>query len=95
MMKQSHTDKQMLECLASGRFAMAKHLLESGADADACDFNGNSAIHLAARKSNLEMIAALIGAGANINVRDSFGMTALDIAARSKSHFIVRKLATA
>jgi ankyrin repeat protein len=51
-------------------------------DLDATDEWGNTALHVAARYGNSEMVDILLKNGANINIMDGCGETALHIAAR-------------
>ena len=58
-------------------------LVEQGANVHAQDSNGATALHIAARpwwRENVELLEALLAAGARRDVRDSRGRTPLDIA---------------
>jgi len=59
--------------------SLFKHNLEL----DAQDINGATALHYAALYGNLEKVKALVGAGANIKIRDIKGLTPLDWAHKS------------
>jgi hypothetical protein len=57
-------------------------LLESGADPNLCPKRGTSALQMAARAGDLEIVRSLVSYGANVNRQDSAGDTPLIIAAR-------------
>jgi len=54
-------------------------LLEAGADPDAKTPAGDSALHLAAFAGKLEIVRALVVGGADINLPDGNGKTALQV----------------
>jgi ankyrin repeat protein len=58
-------------------------IADGGLDANTADYDGRTAIHLAAANGNVEMISILIELGANVNVQDRFGGSPLDDAVRS------------
>ena len=56
---------------------VAKLLIESGADVNAKDFEGRTALMKTSYNINAEITKALLEAGADVNARDKSGMTAL------------------
>lgn len=58
-----------------GHKAIAKFLLENGADVKAQDSSGATALHEALRYGNLEIARMLIAANANLNAADNIGKT--------------------
>lgn len=58
-----------------GHNAIAKYLLENGADVKAQDSSGATPLHEALRYGNLEIARMLITAGANLNAADNIGKT--------------------
>jgi cytohesin len=62
------------------RPAMARLLIERGADVDAADNYANTPLHHAARTGAWKVAATLINAGANVNGLDKNGKTPLDFA---------------
>ena len=67
-------------------------LIEVGADLDARDKEGQTAILLAVAKNRVEAVRILIEAGADINAMTPRGVTPLDVAKNPK---ITRLLETA
>ena len=57
-------------------------LIEAGADPNAKNQAGNTALHAAAYRGAIGAIRALLAAGALRNARNVYGATALDIAMR-------------
>jgi hypothetical protein len=54
-------------------------LLEAGADPNAVTPDGDSALHLAAWDGKLEIVRALAAGGADLNLKDGAGKTALEV----------------
>ena len=57
-------------------------LIEAGADPNATNHAGNTALHAAPYRGAVGAIRALLAAGALRNARNAYGATALDIAMR-------------
>lgn len=68
------------QAVVSGKYDVANHLLANGADIDA--FNGNqypeTALHYCVMKNKPECVRYLVGHGANIYLKDSFGYTVFE-----------------
>ena len=62
----------------SKNMAMVKLLIEAGANVNAKDGYGRTALIYAVRKDSVDMAKLLIEAGADVNVKDGYGKTALD-----------------
>ena len=59
-------------------------LIKAGADPNARNLAGNTALHAAAYWGSVGAIRALLAAGAERNARNVYGATALDIAVRER-----------
>ncbi|KAL0425229.1 UNVERIFIED_CONTAM: Potassium channel SKOR [Sesamum radiatum] len=67
-----------LNCAANdGDLNRIQHLVESGADPNKMDYNGQSALHRAASKGYEDIIQFLVHKQVQINPRDHFGRTPL------------------
>jgi ankyrin repeat protein len=69
--------------------------LAGGADVDALDGFGQSALMLAALGGHLEAVEALIGAGANLDITAKFGLSATMLAVVNGHPVVARALARA
>lgn len=67
----------LLTAVAAGDAAAAKAALAAGADANARDDAGTTALMRAAHEGNVALVRLLLGAGADVNAADAGGWTAL------------------
>jgi ankyrin repeat protein len=65
---------------ASNNAEVVKLLLRDGANPDAQQQGGYTALHAAAQHNNAEMVRVLLDAGANVSLRSDDGKTAADMA---------------
>jgi ankyrin repeat protein len=66
------------QCAVAGGGKVVRALVEAGADVDARDgVKQCTALHMAARRGNIEVAEALLDCGANLEARDSVGDTPL------------------
>jgi len=78
----SPVQDQISAAIARGEDATAIRLLEEDRSLiQACDRNGANPLHVAARETNEELVAWLLGRRANVRKKDSRGLTPLDHAA--------------
>ena len=69
-------------------------LIDAGADVNAADTFGRTALMYAAATSNLNLVETLVREGANINQRDKYGWSALGLAKQNNAKpSIIRFLA--
>jgi lysophospholipase len=66
--------------------------LDAGAHPDDADYDGRTALHLAAADGELEVVERLLSAGASANAVDRFGHTPLDEARRAAHAAVVARL---
>ncbi len=81
-----------IEAVKKGHVAIAHAFLAKGADVDARDRNGGSALHWAAGGGKPEVVRLLLANGADPAARDGNGLTAAEVAVRRDQHEIARLL---
>jgi len=81
-------DENLLDVVKAGNATQVKQCLSSGADANARDGEGSTALMLAAYSGNLGAVEALLAAGADVNETDERGWTAL---AKSTYNFELKR----
>ena len=77
---------------AFGNADSVRNLAKSGADVNAVDENGDTAVVVASANGHKEAVAALIEFGANINQSDGKGETAIAAAIRAQNSEMVKTL---
>jgi uncharacterized protein len=85
----------LLEAAKRGDKEALRSLLQKGADANATEGDGATALHWAAYRDDLEAVDLLIRAGAKVNAANDLGATPLWAAAQNGSEAIVRRLLAA
>ena len=70
-------NKELLRSSTSGKSLVVQFLIDNGAEIEAVDNLGQTALHLAAKLMNFVLIKLLVHAGADINARDKNGNTPL------------------
>lgn len=68
--------------MEDGSLDEVKKLLDSGANVNAKNEDGETALHLAARWNIYELVKCLADHGADVNAKDCYGDSVLHIAAR-------------
>lgn len=81
------------DAIKRGDLQLIRELLDHGADLDARDSHGQTALMLAAHNGHREIVATLIGQGADLNVTAKFGLSALMLAIVAGHLEIARLLA--
>eukprot|EP00054_Salpingoeca_dolichothecata_P010551 m.58832 g.58832 ORF g.58832 m.58832 type:complete len:336 (-) comp19049_c0_seq2:120-1127(-) len=77
-----------------GAPAVVKVLLQSGANVNATDKTGNTALSQASQTNHLEVVKILVGAGADLNMQNRYGASAL-VKASCSGHLEVAKVLVA
>ena len=83
---------QLLEAAESGDISEVENLLARGADVNATDKYGITALHWAAKAGKTEVVEALVIAGADVNATDNDGETVLQFAKKG-GHYVKLKKA--
>src|SRR5712691_11774493 len=75
----------LLVSIRNGDHAQVQKLLGAGADVNAVDNDGTTALMHSVIESDVKMLNLLIGRGANVNAKNAVGSTALMYAATNLS----------
>ena len=86
---QAQPAPDIVEAVKSGNIDEASRLLRSGADADARQGDGTTALHWAAHRNDLEAARVLLDAGATVGAANELGATPLWLAAMNGSGAMV------
>ncbi len=85
-------EKNLIEAIKKGFAPTVRAFLAKGADANAVDANGGTALIWAAAKGSGEIAAILIEAGADVNKADHGGMTPLKLAEKKNKETVAALL---
>jgi len=88
----SGNQAQLADAAREGNVAAIDTLLQQGADVNAPQGDGATALHWAAYQDNLELVDRLIAAGANVNAANDLRITPLALASTNGNEAIVRGL---
>jgi ankyrin repeat protein len=72
--------------------AVVRALIQKGADVNAAEVDGTTALHWAASNDDLKAVDLLIGAGANVKTLNRYGVSPLIIACNSAGVALVERL---
>lgn len=81
MLAARHAETPLITAVQSGRLADVQTAIGNGADIDATDASGRSALHWAVLAGRSDLAGALLDAGADPKIADDAGSTALHVAA--------------
>jgi ankyrin repeat protein len=96
LLKRAKANDQLLEAIqGGGNLEEVKALLDQGANVNAADKTGTTALMLAAKHGKSDVVSTLLAKGANIYATDNHGQTALKIAAKLKQSKIENTLKVA
>ncbi|WP_410542503.1 ankyrin repeat domain-containing protein [Wolbachia endosymbiont of Tetranychus urticae] len=73
----SNDHKQLDDAIWEGNIEMVKHLVDNKVNLNAIDDHGNTLLHSAAQKNDVEILKVLIKGGADVNIRNIAGDTPL------------------
>ena len=89
-------DPALLEAIREGDVAAVRSLLQEGADPNAAQGDGLSALHLAAQEGRLDIAELLLSAGAEVDAKTKIGeYTPLHVAAGAARLSVVQALLAA
>ena len=82
----------LIDAVKTGDAAAVRTLLDRGADVDAAEPDGTTALHWAAHNEDLEVAARLVEAGAEVDATTRYGVAPLALAATNGSPETLRML---
>lgn len=91
-LNQEEKDKNLIDAAYNGQTNVIKLLIESGADINAKNIHGNTALIFASARGYLDIVKYLIEVGADINLKNNLGNTALMYAYNDKYKEIIELL---
>ena len=77
-----HQASILCNTVFEGDLKLLLRYLRAGADVNAVDYDGRSALHVAASKGNVPAVEVLVSEGANMKLKDRWGNTPIDDARR-------------
>ena len=84
--------RTLVDAAKAGDATAARALLAKGADANAADADGSTALHWAVENDDAELTSALLAAGARPRVANRHGIAPLHLAATNGNAAIVQRL---
>ena len=88
-------DKAWEDAVTRGDVATVRQMLRAGADVDALDRHGQTALMRAAHRGSRAMVEALVAAGADLDVTAKYNLSALMLAITAGHVEVARVLARA
>src|SRR5574344_38909 len=81
--KKQPKEASIQELIMAGRYDEAKELFKTKTDINAVDADGNTALHMAAHVNESDLVSFLIIKGADTEIRNNAGDTALHVAVKN------------
>jgi ankyrin repeat protein len=86
------TEDSVVGAAKRGDTATAISLIKSGADVNASELDGTTALHWAADHEDLALLDALITAGAKVSAANRYGLAPISVAAVNANPAVIQKL---
>ena len=84
--------ESVVDAVKAGNVAVVKKNLQLHGDPNAADPDGTTALHWAVQTDRLDLVEALISAGANVKVTNRWGVTPLALAVTNGNPAITQAL---
>src|SRR5579862_1356626 len=85
-------DPRLTQAVKNGDAGAVRSLLKNGADVNAAEADGTTALHWAADSENLEIVNLLLAAGAKATAATRYKITPLSLAAERGNAPIIERL---
>ncbi len=85
-------DVRLVDAVKHSNLAEVRTLVQGGADVNAPEVDGTTALHWAVSHDDLKMVDLLLGAGANVTATNRYGVSPLSIAANDAGAAVVERL---
>jgi ankyrin repeat protein len=85
----------LVEAVRTGDLAAARALMAKGADVNASEADGTTALHWAVQRNDADLVSRLLKAGARVNVKNQFGSTPMFEAAVMGNAVLLERLLAA
>ena len=85
----------LVEAIRQGDLAVARALLDQGADVNAPEVDGTTALHWAAHLDDIEAAGRLLRAGADVSAANRYGVTPISLAATNGGGAMIERLLAA
>ncbi len=85
-------DVRLVDAVKHSNLAAARTLVQGGADVNAPEVDGTTALHWAVSHDDLKMVDLLLGAGAKVKATSRYGVSPLSIAANDAGAAVVERL---
>ncbi len=85
----------LVDAVKSGDMVAARALVAKGADVNATEPDGTTALHWAVQRNDLDLVSRLLRAGARVNVKNTFGVSPMSEAALTANPALIERLLAA
>jgi uncharacterized protein len=82
----------LVDAVKAGDISVVRETLQQRADPNEAEADGTTALHWAVQKDRLDIVQALITAGAKVNAKNRYGLIPLVLAAINGNPFITERL---
>ena len=85
----------LVDAVKSGDLVAARALVAKGADVNAAEPDGTTALHWAVQRNDVDLVSRLLRAGARVNVTNTFGVSPMSEAALAANPVLIERLLAA